>query len=222
MTSHTSTAAILSVEKVSVSYGSLRAVDTVSLEIYPGERHALLGTNGAGKSTLFNAISGSVPVSAGHITYAQQDITHLRMHQRARLGIGRTFQTSLLFADRSVLNNVQVASMGQHGPRFSLRSWKHYPQVSQRTLATLQQFGLDKHLNDIAGSLSYGKQRELEIAMAMISQPALLLLDEPAAGMSPEGRTALLHHLRNLPLRSRCYLLSTIWISRWGYPTALR
>lgn len=199
MTNQLNTTALLSVDKVSVSYGSLRAVDTVSLDIYPGERHALLGTNGAGKSTLFNAISGAVTVSSGRITYAQHDITRLSMHQRARLGIGRTFQTSLLFADRTVLNNVQVAMMGQQGPRFSLRSWKHFPAVSERTFQILQQFHLETHLHDLAGSLSYGKQRELEIAMAMISHPPLLLLDEPAAGMSPEGRTVLLQHLRDLP-----------------------
>ncbi len=190
---------ILAVREASISFGAVRAVNGVSLALAPGERHALLGTNGAGKTTLFNAISGEVPLTSGGIAFKGSDISRLRPHQRARLGIGRTFQTSLTFADRSVEDNLRVAVMGSRGPRFGLRPWGAYrPQVEAARVSAAR-FGLDEVLAQPVGTLSYGQQRELEIAMALAGEPELLLMDEPAAGMSPQGRGRLVEILRGLP-----------------------
>ncbi|KAA0578302.1 ABC transporter ATP-binding protein [Azospirillum sp. B21] len=194
-----STPPILAVREASISFGAVRAVNGVSLALAPGERHALLGTNGAGKTTLFNAISGEVPLTSGGIAFKGSDISRLRPHQRARLGIGRTFQTSLTFADRSVEDNLRVAVMGRRGPRFGLRPWGAYrPQVEAARVSAAR-FGLDEVLAQPVGTLSYGQQRELEIAMALAGEPELLLMDEPAAGMSPQGRGRLVEILRGLP-----------------------
>lgn len=190
---------ILAIREASISFGAVRAVNGVSLALAPGERHALLGTNGAGKTTLFNAISGEVPLTSGGIAFKGSDISRLRPHQRARLGIGRTFQTSLTFADRSVEDNLRVAVMGSRGPRFGLRPWGAYrPQVEAARVSAAR-FGLDEVLAQPVGTLSYGQQRELEIAMALAGEPELLLMDEPAAGMSPQGRGRLVEVLRGLP-----------------------
>ncbi|QCN99389.1 ABC transporter ATP-binding protein (plasmid) [Azospirillum argentinense] len=192
---------ILTVQDVSISFGAVRAVNGVSLALAPGERHALLGTNGAGKTTLFNAISGEVPLTAGGIAFKTRDISRLRPHQRARLGIGRTFQTSLTFADRSVEDNLRVAVMGSRGPRFSVRPWRHHRKQVEAARACAARFRLDEVMDQPVGTLSYGQQRELEIAMALAGEPELLLMDEPAAGMSPQGRGRLVEILRGLPRR---------------------
>ena len=192
---------ILTVQDVSISFGAVRAVNGVSLALAPGERHALLGTNGAGKTTLFNAISGEVPLTAGGIAFKGSDISRLRPHQRARLGIGRTFQTSLTFADRSVEDNLRVAVMGSRGPRFSVRPWRHHREQVEAARACAARFRLDEVLAQPVATLSYGQQRELEIAMALAGEPELLLMDEPAAGMSPQGRGRLVEILRGLPRR---------------------
>lgn len=190
---------ILTVKDVSISFGAVRAVHRVSLALEPGERHALLGTNGAGKTTLFNAISGEVSLSSGSIAFKGRDVSRLRTFQRARLGIGRTFQTSLTFGDRSVEDNLRVAVMGRRGPRFGIRPWRRYAAQVESARSYAARFRLDEVLDQAVGTLSYGQQRELEIAMALAGEPELLLMDEPAAGMSPQGRGRLVEILRGLP-----------------------
>ncbi|MEJ1127656.1 ABC transporter ATP-binding protein [Variovorax sp. CCNWLW225] len=192
-------AALLEIDKVCVQFGAVRAVSDVSLRIPAGGRHALLGTNGAGKSTLFNAICGTVPVSAGDVRFQGIRLAHLAVHARARLGIGRTFQTSLCFGDRSVADNLRVALAGRAGPRFGLNAWPTYGAIGERLENVLERFALKPVSELPVGSLSYGQQREVEIAMALAAEPTLLLLDEPAAGMSPSGRVELLGRLRALP-----------------------
>ncbi|WP_207485225.1 ABC transporter ATP-binding protein [Arenibaculum pallidiluteum] len=193
------TAPILRVRDLSISFGAVRAVDRVSLSLEPGERHGLLGTNGAGKTTLFNAISGDVKLSEGSIEYKGRTISRLPIHRRARLGIGRTFQTTLTFADRTVEDNLRVAVMGSHGPRFAIGTWNRYGAQVQAARAVASRFRLDEVMEQPVATLSYGQQRELEIAMALASDPELLLLDEPAAGMSPQARGRLIEVLRSLP-----------------------
>jgi branched-chain amino acid transport system ATP-binding protein len=190
---------LLHVDAVAVQFGALRAVDGVSLSLGLGERHVLLGTNGAGKTTLFNAISGTARLSRGRITYKGQDISEMPVYRRARLGIGRTFQMSLSFADRTVAENIRVAISGRLGPRFGLRTWGRYRKMSDFTAECLSAFHLEAVARLTVGSLSYGQQREVEIAMALASEPELLLLDEPAAGLAPQARHQLVQRLQALP-----------------------
>jgi branched-chain amino acid transport system ATP-binding protein len=190
---------LLEIDAVDVQYGSVRVVDGVSLRLALGERHALLGTNGAGKSTLFNAITGTVRPCSGRIAYKGRDLTGISVHGRARLGMGRTFQTSLSFADRSVAENLRVAMAGRCGPRLGLRFWRHYTGLAERTARCMADFELEAIAQELVGTLSYGQQREVEIAMALAGGPELLLLDEPAAGLSPQARGGLVRRLQALP-----------------------
>jgi branched-chain amino acid transport system ATP-binding protein len=191
--------ALLGIDAVAVQFGALRAVDDVSLNLGLGERHALLGTNGAGKTTLFNAISGTARISRGRITYKGRDISGMPVYRRARLGIGRTFQMSLSFADRTVAENIRVALSARLGPRFGLKPWPRYRRISEITAGCLAAFQLEAVAGETVGSLSYGQQREVEIAMALASEPELLLLDEPAAGLAPQARRQLVQRLQALP-----------------------
>jgi branched-chain amino acid transport system ATP-binding protein len=194
-----STAPILAVQGASVVFGALRAVDDVSIRLAPGERHGLLGTNGAGKTTLFNAITGEVRLSSGAISFRGRDISALSTHARARLGVARTFQSSLTFGDLSVRENLMVAVAGSRGPRFGLRPWRGLTTHLDAVLEAAQRFGLEPVLDREVATLSYGQQREVEVAMAFVSNAELLLLDEPAAGLAPHARQRLISVLRALP-----------------------
>ena len=191
--------ALLELERVSVEFGALRAVDGVSLLVRAGERRAIIGPNGAGKTTLFNAIAGEQRASAGAVLFAGRDITRLRTHSRAALGIGRTFQITTLFAGLSVEENVRLAVRGLSARKFSLFG----PDVPDATEgeaieATLQGSGLAPRRSSLTRTLSYGEQRQLELAMALARRPKLLLLDEPAAGLSPGERVHMADVIRSL------------------------
>lgn len=184
---------------VSRSFNALRAVSDVSMDVMPGERRAVLGPNGAGKTTLFNTICGDFPPTAGSIVFFGTDITALRPHARTRLGIGRTYQTSLLFDGLSVLDNLFVAVRGVQPGRFSfLRPGRGDAGMAQaRALA--ERMRLTHLLEAQVASLSHGQRRQLEVGMALAGDPRLLMLDEPAAGLSPGDRPELLRLLRDLP-----------------------
>lgn len=190
---------ILEVSGVSIQYGAIRVVNRVSLALRNGERHALLGTNGAGKSSLFNGIAGEIPLAAGSISFRGREISGLKAYQRARLGIGRTFQTSLLFGDRSVRENMRVSLLGNGSPRIGIRPWSRMSGMERRVDDALEEFGLTDVSGQPVNELSYGQQREIELCMALIGKPNLLLLDEPAAGMSPQARKELVRRLEALP-----------------------
>jgi branched-chain amino acid transport system ATP-binding protein len=191
--------ALLEVHGASVAFGAVRAVQDVSLSLRRGERHALLGTNGAGKTTLFNAITGEIPVSKGRILFNGRDVTRAKAHARARLGISRTFQTSLTFSDRTVRENLFTAVSGARGPRFGLRPWRGLHTHLRAVDQAAARFGLGPVLERTVATLSYGEQREVEIAMALCAGADLLLLDEPAAGLAPHARQHLVRVLRELP-----------------------
>ena len=186
-------------ENVGRSFGALRAVSNVSLTIAPGERRAILGPNGAGKTTLFNTICGDHPPTAGRILLFGEDITHLRPHRRARLGIGRTYQSSLLFDGLSVLENLYLAVRGAMPGRLSL--WK--AGRGDAALAKARRLAEQVRVDTIAGariqSLSHGQRRQVEVGMALASDPRLLMLDEPAAGLSAAERPELVKLIRDLP-----------------------
>ena len=191
---------MLELHGLAVSFGALRAVDRVSLGVREGERRAIIGPNGAGKTTLFNAIAGEVPVSEGSVRFAGRDVTRLRTHRRAALGIGRTYQITNLFPALTVEENVRLAVQSQSPRKFSLLG-SGIPKGThpQRVEETLAASGLAARRLHPTRTLSYGEQRQLEFALALAGTPALLLLDEPAAGLSPAERVVMAETIAALP-----------------------
>ncbi len=189
----------LVLEGVTRAFGALRAVDTVSLTVAAGQKYALLGSNGAGKTTLFNTITGDFPPTAGRILFFGEDITALPPYERMRKGLRRTYQSSLLFKELSVRDNLFLAVRGVGNARFSF--WRAGPQhASQRaTDDILHRVRLDHLRDELVGNLAHGQQRQLEIGMALAGAPRLILFDEPAAGLSPAERRELVALLRGLP-----------------------
>ena len=191
---------LLQLDGVCVTFGALRAVDGVTLSVAAGERRAIIGPNGAGKTTLFNAIAGEVPASAGSIRYSGRDITRLRAHQRAQLGMARTFQITNLFPGLTVAENLRLAARGLSSRKFSLfGSDRAGPSEAAAIDQALASSRLDAKRDVITRQLSYGEQRQLELAMALVTSPKLLLLDEPAAGLSPAERVTTAEVIRALP-----------------------
>ena len=175
---------LLQVEGVSRHFGSLVAVDNVSLEVAPGELRAVIGPNGAGKTTFFNMISGFVAPTAGSIVFDGRDITATPPHQRVGVGIARTFQITEIFPELSVRENlripVEVAAGLRVSPWISRATDR---QVRGRVAELLEMGGLAEKADRLVGELSHGDQRAAEILMALALKPRLLLLDEPTAGM---------------------------------------
>ena len=190
---------VLSLEGVSKSFGALRATDQVSLTLQRGEIHALIGPNGAGKSTLMGLISGTLVPDAGRISLGGRDITALSMPQRARAGLGRSFQVSSLIAEYSALRNVLLALQAHDGHSFRfLRPVMRDHALIARAQAILARVGLAARASVEAGALSHGERRLLEIAMALALQPRCFLFDEPMAGLGAEGTARLVAFLRGL------------------------
>jgi branched-chain amino acid transport system ATP-binding protein len=189
----------LQLRGVSRVFGALRAVDDVTLTVAAGERHAILGANGAGKTTLFNAITGDFPVSAGRVVFFGEDVTELPPHERIRRGLRRTYQSSLLFRDLSVRDNVFLAVRGVSTGRFSMRRVPLQNPSQRATDEVLRQIRLESIADLPVTSLSHGQQRQLEVGMALAGAPRLILFDEPAAGLSPAERRELVALLRALP-----------------------
>jgi branched-chain amino acid transport system ATP-binding protein len=184
---------------VSRRFGALQAVRDVSFDVAPGERRAIIGPNGAGKTTLFNTICGDFPPSSGQIELFGTDITRARPHQRTRLGIGRTYQTSLLFNGLSVLENLFIAVRGVQPYRWSLLRPRQDDPALAKARALAERVQLASLLGERVLNLSHGQRRQLEIGMALAGDPKVLMLDEPAAGLSAGERPGLLGMLRALP-----------------------
>jgi branched-chain amino acid transport system ATP-binding protein len=170
-------------------YGELRAVDSVTLEVEAGSRHALIGPNGAGKSTLFGLISGTVRATSGRIRFLGTDVTRRSPHRRTRLGMGRTFQHSSLFDELTARENVAMSVQRQLGHAGNaMLPTARFPDVESRSEELLGLVGLTDLAAIEAGQLSYGHRRQLEVALALATEPRLLLLDEPMAGMNLEEK----------------------------------
>ncbi|MFK0044238.1 ABC transporter ATP-binding protein [Streptomyces sp. NPDC090741] len=192
--------ALLQLRNVSRHFGSFRALDEVSLTVRAGARHAIIGPNGAGKSTLFGLISGTLPVTAGSILLDGKDVTRLPVYRRVGLGVAATFQHSSLFLRESVLENVLLALLRRPGVGLGgLRRVAARPQAIAQAHALLDQVGLPTRHELAAAELSHGERRQLEVAVALATDPRLLLLDEPAAGMSPAETARLTALLAALP-----------------------
>lgn len=194
------TAPALEVTGLGKRYGGVQAVDDISLRLGQGERMGVIGPNGAGKTTLFKMIAGDVPPTVGSIELFGRDVTKLDTARRARLGVGRTFQVSNLFRDMTVLDNVRVAARGGTAQaRVFWRTQGLRDDVSARAMEMLDSVDLVGRRDDTVADLSHGEQRQLEIAMALVTDPRILLLDEPAAGLSAVERTTLRELIEALP-----------------------
>lgn len=190
----------LRLDGVTKRFGGLVAVDGVSLVLPPGGRLAVIGPNGAGKTTLFRIIAGEMRPSSGLIHLFGEDVTRMSERGRALCGIGRTFQVSNLFDNVSVVDNVRLAIQAGTGRGRSF--WRSLPdrdEFGTRAHDALEQVGLAARVGDRVGDLSHGERRQLEIAMALVRHPRLLLLDEPAAGLSASEREMLRELLAATP-----------------------
>lgn len=190
----------LSVENLRKSYGALTVSDDVSFTIAPGELHALIGPNGAGKTTIINLLTGVLTPTGGKILLDGEDITRLSAHARVRRGIARTFQINQLFPDLSPLDTLGLAVSERLG--FGHDWWRivgSKPEVVDEVIALLEQFHLADVMNERTAILPYGKQRLLEIAVAIACKPRVLLLDEPAAGVPDDERHDILSTVAALP-----------------------
>jgi branched-chain amino acid transport system ATP-binding protein len=191
--------AVLEISGLVKNFGALRATDGVTLDLRPGEIHALIGPNGAGKSTLIHQICGTLRQDSGMIRFAGQDIGGLGVAQRVRLGLGRTFQVSSLAPDFSALRNVMLAVQAKQGSSF--RFFKPVMRdkgLIDAAMTILERVGLAARARVPAAELSHGERRQLEIAMALALQSKAFLLDEPMAGMGPEGSKSLTRFLDTL------------------------
>jgi branched-chain amino acid transport system ATP-binding protein len=189
----------LHLQGVGRRFGALQAVRDVTMTVPVGERRAILGPNGAGKTTLFNVVTGDYLPTSGTVELFGSDVTRLPPHRRTRLGLSRTYQSSLLFMGMSVADSLFLAARGVRGGRFSLRR----PAQGDPSRARATEVAGLVHLSDVydapVGMLSHGQQRQLELGMALAAQPRLLMLDEPAAGLSRGERALLTDLLRQLP-----------------------
>ena len=196
--------ALLDVKNLSISFGGLRAVDGFEMQIEKGELYGLIGPNGAGKTTVFNLLTGVYKPNEGIIKLDGEDITGKKTIDINKAGIARTFQNIRLFKQLSVLDNVKVG-LHNHYKYSTLEGILRLPKykkvekaMDEKAMEILKVFDLDGEADVLATNLPYGKQRKLEIARAMATEPKLLLLDEPAAGMNPEETLALMDLIREI------------------------
>jgi branched-chain amino acid transport system ATP-binding protein len=182
---------VLDVRNVSKRFGGVLAVRNVRLSVMAGERRVLLGPNGAGKTTLFNLIAGAEAPTEGTVSLFGVDVTTLGAPQRARRGLARTFQTSRLLSGLTVEDNLYLAVLGVSGGRFRLLRTSRDAAARRRAGEAAERVGIADRLCQPAAELSHGEQRQLEIGLALAAQPRLLLLDEPAAGLSRPERQQL-------------------------------
>ncbi len=192
-------APLLHVDNLVKRFGGLAATDHASLQVKRGEIHALIGPNGAGKTTLIHQISGALPPEEGRIVFDGADITHTAMHQRAQLGLVRSYQMTSVFARLTVQDNLGLALQAVQGSSF--RFW-HAARGEQaryaRVAEVAERVGLHAQLMQHAGALSHGEQRQLEVGLALASSPKLMLLDEPMAGMGPDESERMVQLLQSL------------------------
>ncbi len=176
-------------------FGGLEAVRDVDLDVTPGQRRAILGPNGAGKTTLFNVIAGDMPATRGTVEFFGRDVTHLPARRRAGLGLARTYQQSRLFKGLSVEDNVYLAILGVEGGHHRpVRLPARDGTMRERAREAARQVALDHKLSELVGSLSHGEHRQVALAMALAVTPKVLMLDEPASGLS-RGERQLLSEL---------------------------
>jgi branched-chain amino acid transport system ATP-binding protein len=191
--------ALIECHAVTRRFGGLVAVDRVDMAVEAGETRAVIGPNGAGKTTLFNLLTGMLKASDGRVMFDGQDITSLPVDQIIQRGVSRTFQLTHLFPELSVLENVRIAAQARHARRWQFFGGGSVLEESRETaLQAIKTLRLGEHVDTMAGLLSHGDQRLLEVAMAISQKPKLLLLDEPTQGLSIEETEHAIEILRDL------------------------
>ena len=199
---------ILNVSNLSKTFGGVVATDHLNLEIKHGELHAIIGPNGAGKTTLIAQLSGETLPDSGEIIFREENITALPPFKRSRLGIARSFQITSLMLEMDVIDNITLATLAQDNHSFKF--WKPARDdidLQKSALNALKEIGLEERAFEKVGNLSHGEHRQLEIAMALATQPHLLLLDEPMAGMGTEEGRKILKILQKLKRRKTILLI---------------
>ena len=199
---------ILNISNLSKTFGGVVATDHLNLEIKQGELHAIIGPNGAGKTTLIAQLSGETLPDSGEIIFREENITALPPFKRNRLGIARSFQITSLMLEMDVIDNITLATLAQDN--HSYKFWKPARDdidLQKSALNALKEIGLEKRAFEKVGNLSHGEHRQLEIAMALATQPHLLLLDEPMAGMGTEEGRKILKILQKLKKRKTILLI---------------
>ena len=190
---------MLRINKLVKSFGGILATDNLTFKVETGELHAVIGPNGAGKTTLIEQITGEIEPDSGSIIFDGNDISEVPVHLRSAYGLARSFQITNIFMDMTVWDNVALAVQAHAGHSFHF--WKNASKeqiLREPAFEYLQQVGLEKRADDVAGNLSHGEHRQLEIAMALATRPKMLLLDEPMAGMGPEESKAMVEILQGL------------------------
>ena len=201
-------ASALRVEGLGLQIGGATILDDVNLDVPDGEIVGIIGPNGAGKTTLFNIVSGLLTPTRGSVHMHGRDITSLSVPARARAGLGRTFQTSSYFPGLTVLENVRLAAQVQEGGSYSLlRFPRSTDQATARARATLETVGLAHHAHAKAGDISHGDKRKLEIAVLLVADAGLVLLDEPMAGVASGDVDGLVENIRDMQRLKNCTVL---------------
>ena len=193
--------ALLEVHNLTRRFAAVDALKQVNFSVEAGEVHALIGPNGAGKTTFIHHVSGALKPDSGSVHFAGKDVTALSMHQRVAAGMARSYQITNVFLGLSVLDNVALAVQGRQDAGSSFRFWK--PVAAEQSLFDeariyLEQVGLAERSASLAGNLAHGEQRALELAMALATQPKMLLLDEPMAGAGPEESARMVELIEHL------------------------
>jgi branched-chain amino acid transport system ATP-binding protein len=189
----------IAIEGLSKVFGGLRAVDDVTLAVAAGERRVLIGPNGAGKTTLFHCIAGTLQPTGGRVVMFGTDISNLSENRRTARGMGRTFQISNVCIDLTVMENLQLAMLGNDRRKWTMhRPISALTELRERGAAGLARVGLEGRIDETVKFLSYGERRQLELALSLASDPRVLLLDEPCAGLSPSERQRLFHLIEAL------------------------
>ncbi|MFN5668872.1 ABC transporter ATP-binding protein [Bradyrhizobium sp.] len=190
---------LLRVDNLVRRYGGITATDNLSMEVVPGELHAIIGPNGAGKTTLISQLTGQVMPNSGTIRFAGRDVTGLPSYKRSRRGLARSFQITSLLKDFSAIDNVALAAQAHDGHSF--RFWgnaRKETRLREAARAALERVGLGKRADIVVSQLSHGEQRELELAVALATKPQLLLLDEPMAGLGVTESARMVALLKEL------------------------
>jgi branched-chain amino acid transport system ATP-binding protein len=184
---------ILEIKEAYKSFDKTQIISGINLNVSKGQRHAIIGPNGAGKTTLFHLITGNYKLDAGQVIFNSKDITNLPPHKINRMGLARSFQITNVFPGLSVMENVREVILSKHRIRFNFfRDVEKMDQINREAMEIIDKIGLTDKKSDLAGELSYGEQRALEIGLTLSSDPILILLDEPTAGMSmDETREAI-------------------------------
>lgn len=190
---------MLKIENLVKCFGGLMATDHANLTVGVGEIHALIGPNGAGKTTLLHQISGVLRSDSGNIAFNGCDITHVPVYDRVRMGLARSYQITNTFKHFSVLDNVALAVQARSGSSYAFfNAARKERKVFDEAREVLDRIGLTQRANDLAGNIAHGEQRQLELGIALATNPKLLVLDEPMAGMGPDESQAMVSLLETL------------------------